>query len=113
VAPLAAAAASAALSSPRRRYGVYHVAHGCWGVWCLGKGLSFYRRFGWAPFDFERMCDIDSQVPRRWLREFGLYLLSELCWAAAIRDRAMFYHHVPLLLFYKFAQVGDLKCTVM
>jgi hypothetical protein len=102
-APLVAAASSAALS-PRRRYGVYHVAHGCWGVWCLAKGVGFYRRFGWAPFDLDRMRAIDPSVPRRWLREFGLYLVSELCWAAAIRDWAMFRHHVPLLLFYRFAQ---------
>lgn len=80
------------------------MAHGCWGVWCLAKGLGFYRRFGWAPFDLERMWAIDARVPRRWLREFGLYLLSELCWAAAVRDWPMFAHHVPLLLFYKFAQ---------
>ena len=103
VAPLAACASSAGLA-PRRRYGLYQVAHGWWGVWCVVKGIGFYRHFGWAPFDLKHMWDIDPQIPRRWLREFGLYLLSELCWAAAVRDWAMFGHHVPLLLFYKFAQ---------
>lgn len=104
-APLAVAVVSfTAGLSPRRRYGVYHVAHGCWGVWCLTKGFGFYRRFGWDPFDLQQMQAIDTRVPRRWLREFGLYLLSELCWAAAVRDWPMFVHHVPLLMFYKFAQ---------
>ena len=102
-APLVAGVASAGLS-PRRRYGVYHMAHGCWGVWCVAKGLGFFRRFGWAPFDLEQMRGIDGWVPRRWLREFALYLLSELCWAAAVRDWPMFGHHIPLLFFYKFAQ---------
>ena len=27
-------------------------------------------------------------VCRRWLRQFGLYLVSELCWAACVGDRA-------------------------
>ena len=102
-APLAAYVSSAGLA-PRRRYGLYQVAHGWWGVWCVVKGIGFYRHFGWALFDLKHMWDIDPQIPRRWLREFGLYLLSELCWAAAVRDWAMFGHHVPLLLFYKFAQ---------
>ena len=91
--------------SPQRNYGAYHMAHGLWGVWCLWKGVGFLRHWGWAPFDLQKSAEIiPPEVPRGWLRDFGLYLLSELSWATVISDWPMFRHHIPLLLFYKFAQ---------
>lgn len=95
-------------SDPRRNYGRYQMAHGVWGAWATAKGLSFLWQYGLQPFRLgcrDGELRIDPAVCQRWLREFGLYLLSEGCWAAAIGDRWMlFQHHLPILLFYKFAQ---------
>ena len=92
-APLAFALATRTASA-KRNYGAYQIAHGLWGLWCTCKGLGFLRRFGLAPFSFRAGGVVAPAVCRRWLREFGLYLVSELCWAACVGDRAHSFAHL-------------------